>query len=41
VIVDSGAFPYLRFLDDGIFRTFPHFAGIPSAVGIWTCIVRS
>jgi len=35
LIVDSGAFPYLRFLDNGI------LAGISVAEGIWTCIVRS
>src|SRR6266567_1047098 len=42
LIVDSGAFPYLRFLDNGILRaTGLHFAGISVAEGIWTCIVRS
>ena len=42
LIVDSGAFPYLRFLDNGILRaTGLHFAGISVAEGIWICIVRS
>jgi hypothetical protein len=41
VVVDAGAFPDLGFLDNGIFRAAPHFARIPSAAGIWTCIVRS
>src|SRR6266566_2164516 len=42
LIVDSGAFPYLRFLDNGIlWATGFHFAGISVAEGIWTCIVRS
>jgi len=42
LIVDSGTFPYLRFLDNGILRPIVlHFAGISVAEGIWTCIVRS
>ena len=34
LVVDSGAFSDLRFLDDGIFRAAPHFARISSAAGI-------
>ena len=34
LVVDSGVFPDPRFLDNGIFRAAPHFAGISSAVGI-------
>src|SRR2546428_2246553 len=41
LVVDSGVFPDPRFLDNGIFRAAPHFAGISSAVGIRICIVRS
>ena len=42
LIIDSGTFPYLRFLDKRILRAIAlHFAGISVAEGIWTCIVRS
>jgi len=34
LVVDLGTFPDPRFLDNGIFRAAPHFAGISSAVGI-------
>lgn len=42
LIVYSGAFTYLGFLDKRILRAVAlHFAGISVAEGIWTCIVRS
>ena len=42
LIIDSGTFPYLGFLDNGILRAIAlHFAEISGADGIWTCIVRS
>ena len=42
VVVYTGAFPDLGFLDYRIFRVIAlHFAGISVAEGIWTCIVRS
>ena len=41
LVKDSGGGRESRLFDNRVLRAFPHFAGISSARGIWTCTVRS